>query len=200
MEETRNQLRSAILQRRSALPSSTCRLWSRSIQAKVLELPQYLAAQSVALYHAIRNEVDTEAIMNDAFGRPKKIFCPKTSGAGPAHFFRIFSQADLVPCKAGAANQPSGDVRLSEADCEGLMVLVPGVVFDGGGNRLGRGGGWYDRALKSLDERGVYVGLAYEFQIVDKVPVPQWDEKVHYVVTESRVIDCGVAPRRWHDR
>ena len=195
MEETRNQLRGAVLKRRSALPLSTCHFWSRSIQAKVLELPEYLAAQSVVLYRAVRNEVETGAIMNDAFGRQKKVFCPKISGDQPAVFLRIFSQADLVPGPAGVA-EPSGHVRFSEADREGSMVIVPGVVFDDRGHRLGRGGGWYDRALKWFDDRGVYVGLAYEFQVVDKVPAELWDEKVHYVVTESRVIDCGVAPRR----
>ena len=199
MEETRHQLRSALLKRRDKLPASTCHSWSRLIQAKVLEIPHYLAAQSVALYYAIRNEVGTEAIMADAFGRLKKVFCPKISGDEPAVFLRVFSQADLVPGPAGAA-EPPGDVRLLEADCEGLIVLVPGVVFDDRGNRLGRGGGWYDRALKWFDDRGVYVGLAYEFQVVDKVPAELWDEKVHYVVTESRVIDCGVAPRRQIDR
>lgn len=194
MEETRNQLRSAILKRRSALPSSTCHSWSRSIQAKVLELPQYLAARSVALYRAIRNEVETGAIMNDALGRQKKVFCPNIHGDEPPVFLQVFSQSDLVPGPASAA-EPSGHVRFSEADREGSMVIVPGVVFDELGNRLGRGGGWYDRALKWFDDCGVYVGLAYEIQVVDKVPAELWDEKVHYVVTESRVIDCGLAPR-----
>ena len=190
MEETRNQLRSAVLKRRSMLASSARRFWSGSIQAKVLELPQYLAAQSVAVYHAMGNEVETEAILSDALGRQKNVFCPKIGGDDPAVFLRIFSRTDLVPGRAGPA-EPRGDVRLSKADCEALIVIVPGVVFDDRGNRLGRGGGWYDRALQSLDERGVFVGLAYEFPVVDTVPAESWDEKSHYVVTESRVIDCG---------
>jgi len=189
MEETRHGLRSAALKRRSALPLATCLSWSRSIQAKVLELPQYLAAPSVALYCAIRNEVETRAIMEDALRRQKKVFCPKIRGDDPALFVRVFSIADLVAGPRGAA-EPAGDVPLCDADCQDLMVIVPGVLFDGLGNRLGRGGGWYDRALQRLGNRGVFVGLAYDCQVTDRLPAQAWDQKVHYVITESRVIDC----------
>jgi 5-formyltetrahydrofolate cyclo-ligase len=195
MEETRNRLRRALSKRRSALPTATCHSWSRLVQANVLELPEYIAAPSVALYSAIQNEVETRAIMSDALRRKKSVFCPKIRGAEPALFVRIFAATDLTPGPMGVA-EPPGDILLSERDCEGMVVIVPGVVFDAGGNRLGRGGGWYDRALKWCDGRGVYVGLAYEFQVVDRVPAEIWDEKVHYVITESRVIDCGSAPQR----
>ncbi len=195
MEETRHGLRSAGLKRRSALSAATCLSWSRSIQTRVLELPQYLAARSVAVYCSIRNEVDTRAIIGAALAGQKKVFCPKIRGGDQALFVRVLSEADLVPGPVGAA-EPAGDVRLSDADCEDLMVIVPGVVFDDRGNRLGRGGGWYDRALHRFGGKGIFVGLAYEFQVVDKVPAELWDEKVHYVITECRVIDCGVSSKR----
>ncbi|MGH7854686.1 MAG: 5-formyltetrahydrofolate cyclo-ligase [Candidatus Binatia bacterium] len=193
LEETRNELRREVSKRRSTLPPMTCLSWSRSIQAKVLELPQYLAASSIALYCAMRNEVETWAIMNHAFGQKKQVFCPKISGDRAPLFVQIFSEADLVSEPLVAA-QPQGDVVLTPQDCKVALVIVPGVVFDVHGNRLGRGGGWYDRALAWFDNRGVFVGLAYELQVVDRVPVEPWDKKVHYVITESRVIDCGVMP------
>jgi 5-formyltetrahydrofolate cyclo-ligase len=195
MEETRNGLRSAILKRRSVLPPATCRSWSRSIQAKVLEFPQYLAARSVALYCAVGNEVETRAIIAHALRHNKKVFCPKLSDRRSPIFVQISSEADLTAGPLGVA-EPSGETRLSRADRESLFVIVPGVLFDHRGNRLGRGGGWYDRAIDSFDNRGVLAGLAYEFQVVDRVPVQSWDEKVHYVITENRVIDCGVKPRQ----
>ncbi|HME62447.1 MAG TPA: 5-formyltetrahydrofolate cyclo-ligase, partial [Candidatus Binatia bacterium] len=113
----------------------------------------------------------------------------------PPLFVRVFSIADLVAGPRGAA-EPAGDVPLGDADCQDLMVIVPGVLFDDRGNRLGRGGGWYDRALQRLNDKGIFVGLAYEFQVVASVPAELWDQKVHYVITESRVIDCGVLPQR----
>lgn len=191
MEETRNRLRRAMLKRRSALSPATCLAWSRSIQTRALEHPQYLAARSVALYRAIQNEVETRAIMDHALGQNKKVFCPKVSAAGAAVFVQVSSEEDFRPGPLGVP-EPSGDLRLSHDDCASLIVMVPGVLFDCLGNRLGRGGGWYDRALHWFYDRGVFVGLAYEFQVIDGVPAQSWDEKVHYVITESRVIDCGL--------
>jgi 5-formyltetrahydrofolate cyclo-ligase len=193
-EETRNGLRSAILKRRRALSPATCLFWSRSIQAKVLELPQYLAAPSLVLYCAAGNEVETRAIMDHALGHGKKVFCPKLSAHHPVAFAQIFSEADLIPGPLGIL-EPVGDVHPVEDDPGDLMVIVPGLLFDIQGNRLGRGGGWYDRALHRFEGRGVFVGLAYEFQVVDKIPAQSWDKKVHYVATESRVIACGLTPQ-----
>jgi len=194
LEETRNELRREVSKRRGTLPPMTCLSWSRAIQAKVLELPQYLAARSIALYCAMRNEVDTRAIMNHAWGQKKKVFRPKSGANHPPVFVQVFSSSNPSSGALSAA-EPQGEVLLTPEDCEGAMVIVPGVVFDVRGNRLGRGGGWYDRALAWFENRGVFVGLAYELQVVDRLPVEPWDKKVHYVITESRVIDCGVIPR-----
>jgi 5-formyltetrahydrofolate cyclo-ligase len=85
---------------------------------------------------------------------------------------------------------------LSAADEIGLVAFIPGVLFDHCGNRLGRGGGWYDRALARLSGRGgVFIGLAYEFQVMEKLAAEKWDRQVHMIITEKRVIDCGVKPQ-----
>ena len=73
----------------------------------------------------------------------------------------------------------------------GLVVFVPGVAFDCNGNRLGRGTGWYDRLLGGLDARVPRIALAYEFQLLEEVPVEPGDLPVHAIVTEKRVIACG---------
>lgn len=194
LEETRNELRREVSKRRSMLSPTTCLSWSAVIQAKVLELPQYLAARSIALYCAMRNEVETWTIMHHALGQKKKVFCPKSSADHPPVFVQVFSKSDLSGSLNGT--EPQDEVRLTPEACNGAMVIVPGVVFDVRGNRLGRGGGWYDRALAWFENRGVFVGLAYEFQVVDRVPVEPWDKRVHYVITESRVIDCGAMPQQ----
>jgi 5-formyltetrahydrofolate cyclo-ligase len=83
---------------------------------------------------------------------------------------------------------------LAKNDEEGLIVFVPGLAFDLHGNRLGRGKGWYDRALASLGGQARFIALAFEFQIVDEVPTDSWDRKVHHIITERRIIDCGDLP------
>jgi 5-formyltetrahydrofolate cyclo-ligase len=82
---------------------------------------------------------------------------------------------------------------LSDGDRQDLVVFVPGVAFDAAGNRLGRGKGWYDRILARLDDKATLVALSYDFQVVEKVPTEARDRKVHYIVTETKLIDCDAA-------
>lgn len=190
MEETRNALRRMAQSRRRALTSQTWLCWSRLIQAKAIERPQYLAAASVALYSPVDNEVDTRTIMKHALGSRKKVYYPRLSGTVVPVFARVHSEDDFI-CGPHGVPEPVGDIRLTGADFENLVVIVPGLVFDRRGYRLGRGGGWYDRALALLGERVCSLGLAYEFQIMDRLPQRSWDQKVDYVITESRLIGCG---------
>jgi 5-formyltetrahydrofolate cyclo-ligase len=189
-EESRVALRSAALSRRDSLAPADSFLWSGLIQAQALDLQQYLASRSVALYSPVRNEVDTGAILAHALDNDKKVFYPRTSNTDGPGFYRVFSPTELTRGRFGIP-EPLELHPLSAADKDGLVVFVPGVVFDLCGNRLGRGGGWYDRILAQLN-RGVFVGLAYDFQVVQKLAAEEWDRKVHFVITENRVIDCGV--------
>jgi 5-formyltetrahydrofolate cyclo-ligase len=67
-------------------------------------------------------------------------------------------------------------------------------LFDRRGNRLGRGGGWYDRLLGELGNNGIFVGLAYEFQMIESLPAASWDRRMHFILTEKNQIDCGMTP------
>ncbi len=70
------------------------------------------------------------------------------------------------------------------------IVLVPGVVFDVCGGRLGFGGGYYDEFLAGLSSGTERWGLAFEFQVVEKLPLTDRDVPVEKIITEERVIDC----------
>jgi 5-formyltetrahydrofolate cyclo-ligase len=194
MEETSNALRRTAQSRRRALTSQTWLFWSRLIQARALERPQYLAANSVALYSPVDNEVDTEAIVKHALRSRKKVYYPRHSGTDVPVFVRVYSEGDLI-CGRHGILEPEGDVRLTDADCGSLAVFVPGLLFDRRGYRLGRGGGWYDRALAWLGHRACSFGLAYDFQLVDRLLEKSWDQKVDYVITEAEVIGCGNVPQ-----
>lgn len=194
LEETKSQLRGRMLKRRSVLPPATCLIWGRSILAQLLDFEPYLRTSCLAIYVATGNEVETRSLIDHALSQGKSIFCPKLSALAEVKFARLSRTSELVAGLTGVA-EPVGDSGLNDTGCESLLVVVPGVAFDCRGNRLGRGGGWYDRALRQLEKRGLFVGLAYDFQIVDRVPTEYWDMTVDYVVTETRIIDCGNAAR-----
>jgi len=155
-------------------------------------LPAYAIAGSVALYSPAQNEVRTEEILENALTLGRRVFYPRTDMDGAGQFIRISSSADLGTGRYGIL-EPTGTERLSEGDRERLVAFIPGVAFDAGGNRLGRGQGWYDRILTGLGSKATLVALAYDFQVVEEVPTEAWDRKVHYLVTETKLIDCGAA-------
>jgi 5-formyltetrahydrofolate cyclo-ligase len=193
MEENRDRLRQAALSQRRTLALADCLSWSRSIQSRALKFSYYRAARAVGLYSPVHNEVDTSAILQHALTSNKQVFYPKLSLAGSAGLARINSVAELVAGRHDIL-EPAGSDFLAPADCDGLALFIPGVLFDRRGNRLGRGGGWYDRLLGELANNGIVVGLAYESQLVESLPAASWDRRVHFILTEKNQIDCGTTP------
>ena len=187
-------MRSAALCQRNSLAREDFFALGGLAQASALEFSSYLIAQAVTLYSPIQNEIPTEGIRDHALTSGKKVFYPKLV-SNSVELAEIHSAADLRNGRLGIA-EPVGLPSRLTANQEGMVVFVPGLLFDSSGNRLGRGIGWYDRLLKKMGEGAVFVALAYEFQIIDEVPTEAWDEKVDYVITEKRVINCGTTPSR----
>lgn len=132
----------------------------------------YARAEVVFTYQAMGNEVPTEEIIRDCHAAGKCVFVPSP---GERSFVRLPSP------------QVSGRGTVDPVGLRGV-VLVPLVAWGEGGERLGRGQGWYDRILSRCHQ--VKVGLGYEFQRA-RVPIEPWDVRLDYVVTESRLIEFG---------
>jgi 5-formyltetrahydrofolate cyclo-ligase len=191
-EESKPALRKALIARRMALPEHEWVARSRAIQARALRMSAYVAAHSVALYSATQREVATNEILAAALAEGRKVFCPKLAGHGADGFVQV-KRADELGAGRYGILEPRGAEYLTEEDLERLIVFVPGVAFDVSGNRLGRGSGWYDRVLSSLGDRAALAALAFDFQVVVKIPSESWDRKVHWIVTETKLIDCSAA-------
>ena len=189
MDESKHVLRVAVLSQRHLLPTAKFEALSRTIQARVLGSSLYRFAQGIALYSAVQNEVSTDDIRDDALRIGKTVFFPRLGADGSLVFVEIQSAGELTPGRFGIP-EASGEKLLAHYGDIDVLIVVPGVAFDDYGNRLGRGLGFYDRLLQSSRPRTTAVGLAYEFQVVKSVPVDSWDEKVRFIVTEDRLIDC----------
>jgi len=136
-------------------------------------------------------EVETEQMIRDFLEIGKKILIPITD---KPHRRLIFSElrdydAELT---LGTFNiqEPKREYRRIIPPNQTALVTVPGIVFDLRGYRLGYGFGYYDRFLSSLNVETPTIGLAFEFQIENKVPIENHDIPVHRIITEKRVIDC----------
>jgi 5-formyltetrahydrofolate cyclo-ligase len=193
MGDTKEILRARIAHLRESLANSEITCKSGLIQEQVLDFPVYLRSRNVALYSPIAGEAATAEIRQHARGMGKNLFYPKFGAKTGLQLVRLGASEEVKPGRYGIP-EPPGDYVLTKVDEEGLVVFVPGLAFDGHGNRLGRGLGWYDRVLAPLHEQARFIALAFEFQIVDRVPTDRWDQRVHYIVTERRIIDCGDLP------
>ena len=185
-EEGKRLLRADAISLRKRLSIEDSEIWSRSIQESVVRFPPYLCASKVVLYNPLRGEVDTRLIGENALSARKMVFYPNPEPIDRPELI-------LVERNASAA-----EIRFDDRDADSVvfstgstLIILPGLLFDSSGNRLGRGGGWYDRLLGGPGLNAVPLALAYEFQIVNEVPVQQWDRPVDYIVTERRIIDCA---------
>jgi 5-formyltetrahydrofolate cyclo-ligase len=189
--ERKQLLRAAAITQRKSLTSNDRRAWSALIQGKVLQFPLYVRSGSVALYSPIQNEVDTTTIRDHALGSSKIVYYPRIR-ENCIELLPVDSEESLKIGHLGVL-EPIGERCVSTTEPTELTIMVPGVVFDCQGNRLGRGAGWYDRLLKEMAGNATSVGLAYDFQIVGEVPADSWDQRVDYVITERRIVDCAAA-------
>jgi 5-formyltetrahydrofolate cyclo-ligase len=148
---------------------------------------------NAALYNAIPGEVPTERIRRAYLGGGVHLYYP-----------RVMGERRLAFCPHGEGDRwEAGSYGILEppippgtwAGPSGWdLIVVPGLAFDRGGNRLGHGFGYYDRFLEVLPERVLRVGLAFTGQLVSEVPVDEWDIPVHALVTEEGVIRVWNAP------
>ena len=195
LEESKPSLRQRALSARGAIAPIQRRLWNSLIQESALRFAPYLAATQVALYSSVETEVETREILAHALTSQKEVFFPRIDRNNSAWFFRVCAETDLRPGRFGIC-EPAGVVSLSleaQGSAAKRVIFVPGLAFDHGGHRLGRGGGAYDRMLMALSGRAIFVGLAFGLQILERLPTDNWDQRVHYVITEKQIIDCGAA-------
>jgi 5-formyltetrahydrofolate cyclo-ligase len=182
----KRDLRARVLARRAALPPHELELAAAEISARLRELPALRAARIVAAYISIGSEVPTGELISDLLATGRTVLLPRLEADRSLTWRPLTTRSDLVAGRHGLL-EPSQDVAarpLYDAD----VVVLPGLSYDGAGNRLGRGGGSYDRALKDLPGTVTAIGITLDGDLVDAIPVESHDRPVQIIVTPSRVI------------
>lgn len=152
-------------------------------------MPEFAAAQRIALYAALDDEVPTCEVAQAARSAGLQLLLPRIIG-DRLEFVLVRGAAELRRGRMGVLEPPPalGAFAWEPSD----LVLVPGVAFDARGGRLGRGGGYYDRSLASARAIGGIYGVAYDFQLVRAVPLQPHDQRIDGVITPSGVHRAGV--------
>ena len=194
MADEKHRLRKVMRNCREALPPEQARALSQSVQIRALGLDCYRRARVVLLYSAIGNEVATTLIFEDALDGARRVFYPKADPIdGTLEFHAVRAAGELRPGSFGIAEPYKGEL-LMPAEMDGAVIFVPGLAFTGRGQRLGRGGGFYDRFLASAGPGVSAVGLGYSLQMMERLPHDPWDWRLDYVVTERAVHDARCSP------
>jgi 5-formyltetrahydrofolate cyclo-ligase len=178
-------IRAEFLSQRKSLSGRLWNQWSLDIQTRFLKSDVYRDADTLALYCSFNNEVRTDKVAQSALTDGKQVVYPKVVEGG-LRFFEISSLCQLKPGAFGIKEPlDCPEVQLFRLEA----IVVPGVVFDINGHRLGYGRGYYDRALDKAPPTITTVGFAFDFQIIDTLPaIESHDRPLAMVMTELRTI------------
>lgn len=156
----------------------------KKIKQKFIDFMERSNAKTVLLYASFGSEVDTWRIFHFCRENSIKTAFPKVIG-NELELYWIDFKEQLSPGYKSIFEPKEGRKAFIE---EIEIIAVPGIVFDFNCFRIGYGGGFYDRLLSK--RKGLAIGLAYEEQIVNEIPIDSFDQKVDLIITDERIISC----------
>lgn len=171
-------LRKKILEKRNKLTRKQIIKKSNIIKEKLFSLPDYEKAKKILFYVSFGSEVDTHDMIKESL-KIKKVVVPKVKDH-ELILSRIHSFSELSYGKYKILEP----VKIKKIDVKKVdLIIVPGIVFDKKGYRIGYGKGYYDGLLKRFDH-AKKIGLAFKLQIVDSIPAEEHDIRVDKIISE----------------
>ena len=186
----KKELRAGLLAARRDLSVSARAAAASSLTAAVLNLPEVLAAGTVAAYVSIGTEPATAEVLNVLQSRKVRVLLPVVRDDLDLDWAIYENRAQLSPERLGLLT-PVGPRLGVEGIAAADVVLVPALAVAEDGTRLGRGGGCYDRALQRVRPGVPVVALLHDGELLPAVPAEPHDRKVSAVVTPAGVRRLG---------
>ncbi|MGS0673689.1 5-formyltetrahydrofolate cyclo-ligase [Shewanella sp. 30m-9] len=187
-QASRKQLRSMIRQARRALSAEQQTRYAESAANLSLSAIRKFNARRVALYLTNDGELDTKPLIEALWQQGIKVYLPRLHpfSAGNLLFFRYEPDSELQQSHLGIW-EPKLDITQMLLAHQLDVVITPLVAFDLQGNRMGMGGGYYDRTLANWQRKGkpLPIGYAHDCQLVDALPCEHWDVALPFIFTPS---------------
>jgi 5-formyltetrahydrofolate cyclo-ligase len=174
-------LRARLLAGRSGLTADQRREAGRRIRDTLLDLPALQMAGTVAAYYSIGTEPDTRGLVYALWKRGTYVLLPRLRPDGDLDWASYEGPDSLVPGPRGLT-EPGESPRGVQAVARADVVLAPALAVDRAGNRLGRGGGSYDRALARVGPLIPVIALLYDDELLGRVPAEPHDTPVRAAV------------------
>lgn len=180
-------------QSRRALSTGQRRLAAHNLLRNLRQFPHFQYSQHIALYLTNDGEIDTSVLINDLKRRGKTLYLPIMQPGKKGHL-KFVRWHDTTRMIRNQFNIPEPQASIEDGIPTALLQLIcmPLVAFDTEGNRLGMGGGYYDRSLAFMAESTVgnqpaLLGLAYDFQKVERLPTEAWDIPLDAIATDQQL-------------
>lgn len=202
MEQIKREVREKALSLRDALSPAERTAYSKEIMDRIIHLDCYRNAAALLVYVSFRSEVETETLIDKALSDQKTVFAPAVSGR-EMEFFRITSLRELKSGYQGIL-EPAQEMKASyrtwvrqrETASAKALLCMPGAAFDRERNRIGYGGGYYDRYLSALLKEPLIqpdsissAALAFSCQVFAKIPCELHDLRPERIITEREIIE-----------
>ena len=160
---------------------------SRQASKNLIELTQFREAETVMMYLSLPYEIETSEVILHCWQSGKTVTVPKIS----------WEQRHMIPVKinsletgfstgASGLRNPISGLPVPFGDID--LVVTPALGFDKKGNRLGRGGSYYDRFFANAELKADRCGFAFAEQLLDSIPVTEHDEPVEILVTDEEIM------------
>lgn len=187
MEMEKRAIREEVRARRRGLSVAAQRRHGKSVALRVAGQSWFRAGQHVALYLPADGEIDTRPLIERCWREGKTVYLPRLRAGAKMEFAQYLPEDALVrgpyQLLQPASSSPTASVQALD------IIFTPLVAFTAEGQRLGMGGGFYDRALAETGTGAPWLaGLAHSCQQVDALPQEAWDRKVQVVMTETGAV------------
>ena len=181
-------IRAQMRSKKAALDPQFIAEYSARVTEQFVAQPFYRDAPVLYAYLTFNQELRTDGLIRRAWADGKRVAVPRVLGKGVMEFYYIDSFEGFIRSSYGIPEPPEDPETLADAD--DVLLLMPGLAFDRAHNRVGYGGGFYDRYLDRLHAAGARVfkpALAFDFQIVDSIPAGPHDYRVDAILTADRI-------------
>jgi len=187
LELNKEKIRKKIKEKRDSLSTFEILKKSNEIITQLKNMTIFRGSKIIACYISFNNEVYTHGLIKE-FISEKEILVPVIDKKRKKLLLsHLKNWGELNGGMYGILEPAEKFLRLKGYE-EVDLVIVPGIVFDEDGNRIGYGGGYYDALLKEMD--ATKVALAFELQVMEKIPAEKHDMKMDFIITEKRIVDC----------
>ena len=191
MEYSVEELRKRNRNLRAGLDQAAQDLASINLGERIISLPEYKRADRIAVYFAVNGEISLDFVIDKALAQEKQIYLPNLDQQS-LRFSPFFHGQKMRINRYQLPEPDVGDGEMLAPEALDL-VLAPMVVFDAKRNRIGMGGGFYDRSFAFIKDsirsepRPVLIGVAHELQKVEQLEPEDWDVQLDMVVTDQAI-------------